>query len=90
MSSEVFWTVLFGLSATAIGLVTIWQNFQIVEIRRESESNPVADCYLLSHLRNQVFGWLAGLGFGESGLTSGFCFTVFRARYWPRKWYGQS
>jgi hypothetical protein len=38
MTQEVFWTVLFGLSATAIGLVTIWQNFQIVEIRRESKS----------------------------------------------------
>jgi hypothetical protein len=33
MSEEVFWTILFGVAATAIGLTTIWQNRQIVMIR---------------------------------------------------------
>ena len=35
MTEEIFWTITFGLVATAIGIVTIWQTFQIVEIKRE-------------------------------------------------------
>ena len=37
MTEDVFWTIMFGLTATIIGLVTIWQNFQIVEIKRDSK-----------------------------------------------------
>ncbi len=37
MTEEIFWTVVFGLIATAIGLVTIWQNTRIVTIKREGE-----------------------------------------------------
>lgn len=36
MTDEVFWTIIFGLIATAIGLVTVWQNAQIVNSRRKS------------------------------------------------------
>ena len=35
MSEEVFWTIVFGLTATAIGLITVWQNLVIAEIKRE-------------------------------------------------------
>ena len=37
MTSELICTIVFGIAATAIGLVTIWQNFQIVNIKLESE-----------------------------------------------------
>ena len=34
MTEEVFWTIVFGTVASAIGLVTIWQNSQIIQTRR--------------------------------------------------------
>ena len=34
MTDGLFWTIVFGVLATAIGFVTVWQNFIIVEIRR--------------------------------------------------------
>ncbi|ERF71538.1 hypothetical protein EPUS_00527 [Endocarpon pusillum Z07020] len=35
MTGEVIWTIVFGIIATTIGLVTIWQNFQIVQVKIE-------------------------------------------------------
>jgi hypothetical protein len=36
MTAEIIWTIVFGVVATAIGLVTIWQNFQIAQVKVES------------------------------------------------------
>ena len=42
MTGELVWSIVFGIIATAIGVVTIWQNFQIVKIKIESkEACPV-------------------------------------------------
>lgn len=37
MSPELVWTVIFGFVATAIGLVTIWQNAQALKVKIESK-----------------------------------------------------
>lgn len=38
MTGEVIWTIVFGIIATTIGLVTMWQNFQIVQVKIESKN----------------------------------------------------
>ncbi|KAK7900699.1 hypothetical protein LTR67_002983 [Exophiala xenobiotica] len=35
MAAELIWSIVFGVIATIIGLVTIWQNFQIVRVKVE-------------------------------------------------------
>ncbi|KIW68151.1 hypothetical protein PV04_04117 [Phialophora macrospora] len=35
MAAELIWTIAFGIIATAVGLATIWQNFQIVKVKVE-------------------------------------------------------
>lgn len=35
MNEEVIWTIVFGLVASAIGLLTIWQHSRLIELRRE-------------------------------------------------------
>jgi hypothetical protein len=42
MTGELIWTIIFGVIATAIGVVTIWQNFQIVHVKIESKTNSTA------------------------------------------------
>jgi len=36
MTADLVLTIIFGVTATVIGLVTIWQNFQIVQVKVES------------------------------------------------------
>jgi hypothetical protein len=57
MSEEVFWTILFGALATAIGLTTIWQNRQIVMIREAMReySTYAAEPYLCSLVLDRYF-----------------------------------
>lgn len=38
MTIELISTIVFGIIATTIGLVTIWQNFQIVQVKIESKN----------------------------------------------------
>ncbi|KIX95274.1 uncharacterized protein Z520_09191 [Fonsecaea multimorphosa CBS 102226] len=40
MAAELIWTIVFGLTATAIGLVTIWQNFWGVHVEAEVSQRP--------------------------------------------------
>jgi hypothetical protein len=40
MAAELIWSIVFGVIATIIGLVTIWQNFQIVRVKVESMLVP--------------------------------------------------
>lgn len=42
MTDEAFWTIVFGLIATVIGCVTIWQNSQVIEVKDEGETNDIA------------------------------------------------
>lgn len=37
MAAELIWTIVFGAIATTISLVTIWQNFQIMQVKIESK-----------------------------------------------------
>jgi hypothetical protein len=38
MNEEILWTIVFGLTATIIGLAALWQNSRLIELRRDSES----------------------------------------------------
>jgi type III secretory pathway component EscR len=49
MAAELIWTIVFGVLATAIGVVTIWQNFQIVKIKVEGTTFTTTPIGMLTH-----------------------------------------
>lgn len=37
MTAEVLLTIIFGILTTIIGVITIWQNFQMIKVKVESK-----------------------------------------------------
>ncbi|OAP54303.1 hypothetical protein AYL99_11404 [Fonsecaea erecta] len=43
MAAELIWTIIFGLTATLVGLVTIWQNFRGVHVEVAAKADDDDD-----------------------------------------------
>jgi hypothetical protein len=67
MTGELIWTIVFGVIATAIGVVTIWQNFQIVHVKIESKTNSTA-CHRWELNLNAVLQRSHGRGWYRYGM----------------------
>ncbi|KPI35335.1 uncharacterized protein AB675_9918 [Cyphellophora attinorum] len=38
MTEEVFWTIIFGIAATVIGVITVWQNARLIGFRADNQN----------------------------------------------------